>query len=79
MDVSFDEQDLTSRCIGANESAIVYSWSANQICGAPRVYPRYGDHHGAWAQGHTNGTEWVEVRVTFHSQVTSICLILSLC
>jgi hypothetical protein len=40
------------------------SWSANQIRGEPRVYPRYGDHHGSWAQQHTTGREWIEARTS---------------
>lgn len=25
-------------------------WSAEQVCGKPKVFPKYGDHAGAWAQ-----------------------------
>lgn len=37
------------------------SWSANSVVGPPRVYPRYGDIHGAWAQGNTTDSEFIIV------------------
>jgi hypothetical protein len=38
------------------------AWSANQILGAPDVYPAYGDHNKAWAsQGADDRAEYVEV------------------
>ena len=37
------------------------NWAANQVIGAPKVYPKYGDHHGAWAQGRRDANEFIEV------------------
>ena len=37
------------------------SWSASQVIGRPRVYPRYGDNTGTWAQGNRSGDEWIVV------------------
>lgn len=38
------------------------AWSANQILGAPDVYPAYGDHNKAWAShGADDRDEWIEV------------------
>lgn len=48
------------------------SWSANQIRGEPRVYPRYGDYHGSWAQQHTTGREWIEVEFAESLMITGI-------
>jgi len=36
-------------------------WSANSVIGPPTVYPRYGDIHGAWAQGNTTESEFIVV------------------
>ncbi|XP_061181819.1 uncharacterized protein LOC133190296 [Saccostrea echinata] len=35
-------------------------WSANQITGAPKVYPNYGDKQGAWASK-SFGVQFVEI------------------
>ncbi|XP_076075167.1 uncharacterized protein LOC143046075 isoform X1 [Mytilus galloprovincialis] len=37
------------------------SWPASCIAGEPRVYPRYGDIAGSWAQGTTDANQFVEV------------------
>lgn len=38
------------------------AWSANQVLGAPDVFPAYGDHNKAWAsQGADDREEWIEV------------------
>ncbi|CAG2226376.1 unnamed protein product [Mytilus edulis] len=36
-------------------------WPASCIAGEPRVYPRYGDIAGSWAQGNTDADQFVEV------------------
>ena len=38
-----------------------FSWSADQILGPPKVYPEYGDLHGAWASEECNLQEFIEV------------------
>lgn len=38
-----------------------FSWSADQILGPPKVYPEYGDLHGAWASEECNLREFIEV------------------
>ncbi|XP_033747615.1 speckle-type POZ protein-like isoform X2 [Pecten maximus] len=37
------------------------NWSANCVIGPPRVYPRYGDIRGAWAQGVCDSNQFLEV------------------
>lgn len=38
------------------------AWSANQVLGAPNVYPGYGDNNKAWAShGADDREEWIEV------------------
>lgn len=38
------------------------SWSANQVLGAPNVFPSGGDHANAWASlGADDREEWIEV------------------
>ncbi|ELU07099.1 hypothetical protein CAPTEDRAFT_188992 [Capitella teleta] len=37
------------------------TWSANCVVGAPRVYPRYGDIHGAWAQSSCDADQYIQV------------------
>ena len=39
------------------------TWAADQVIGAPKVYPRYGDHHGAWAQSNPDANEFIEVSI----------------
>lgn len=39
-----------SRVIGFSSEYNQDTWCANNIIGAPRVYPNYGDLQGAWAQ-----------------------------
>ncbi|XP_061181818.1 F-box/LRR-repeat protein 4-like [Saccostrea echinata] len=36
-------------------------WSANQVIGAPKVYPRHGDIRGAWATQTKTNKEFIEV------------------
>lgn len=36
-------------------------WAADQVVGLPRVYPRYGDIQGSWAQGNKSDDEWIEL------------------
>ncbi|XP_060068603.1 speckle-type POZ protein-like [Ylistrum balloti] len=37
------------------------NWAANCVIGTPKVYPRYGDIHGAWAQGVCDSQQFLEV------------------
>ena len=39
------------------------SWSANQVVGPPKVYPQYGDIHGAWAPKTIDSHQYLEVSV----------------
>ncbi|XP_052071152.1 uncharacterized protein LOC127709590 [Mytilus californianus] len=36
-------------------------WAADSIIGKPRVYPKYGDIPGAWAQGQKDSKQFIEV------------------
>ena len=36
-------------------------WAANSVVGEPRVYPRYGDIIGAWAQHDVTDHEFIVV------------------
>ena len=38
------------------------TWAAHQVTGPPKVYPRYGDINGAWAQSGPDANEYLEVR-----------------
>jgi speckle-type POZ protein len=38
-----------------------HSWAACCVIGEPRVYPRYGDIQGAWAQGNVSDSEYIIV------------------
>ena len=42
------------------------SWAADQVVGPPRVYPRYGDIQGSWAQGNHSDDEWIEVSQQYY-------------
>ncbi|KAK3091302.1 hypothetical protein FSP39_018785 [Pinctada imbricata] len=37
------------------------SWAANCVIGNPRVYPQYGDLHGAWASKDIDANQFVEL------------------
>ena len=37
------------------------SWKADMIIGPPKVYPRYGDIPGTWAQGRTDSSQFIEL------------------
>jgi len=37
------------------------AWAADQVIGAPQVYPRYGDIQGAWAQKNPDAREFLEL------------------
>ena len=51
-----------SRVLGGSSQYNADSWSYHQAAGRPRVYPRYGDIHGAWAPQQSRGThEWIEL------------------
>lgn len=36
-------------------------WSAEQVIGPPKVYPKHGDIRGAWASGTKTNSEFIEV------------------
>ncbi|CAF0750487.1 unnamed protein product [Adineta steineri] len=66
-----DEQ-WVSRVIQYSSQYNDNTWSANQIIGPPKVYPRYGDLNGAWAQGHRAADEYIIVefeRAVFPDQI----------
>ena len=49
------------------------AWSANQILGAPDVFPEYGDHNKAWAsQGADDREEWIEVGFGGNERVSGV-------
>ena len=52
-----------SRAIGCSSQYSYDAWSHGQVAGPPKVYPRYGDLHGAWAPHQSRGTrrEWIEL------------------
>ncbi|RDD41212.1 Transient receptor potential cation channel subfamily M member 3 [Trichoplax sp. H2] len=37
-------------------------WNVRQLIGPPKVYPKYGHHEGAWAQGRLNSRQCVVVQ-----------------
>lgn len=37
------------------------SWPASSIVGKPRVYPKYGDKPGTWAQKTKDANQFIEV------------------
>ncbi|CAF3318694.1 unnamed protein product [Rotaria socialis] len=55
------KEQWVSRVIGCSSQYNNDTWSANQIIGPPKVYPRYGDITGAWAQGSRAGDEFIVV------------------
>ena len=51
-----------SRVLEASSQYDRRGWSKHNVAGVPRVYPRYGDIHGAWAAHAARGTqEWIEL------------------
>jgi hypothetical protein len=38
------------------------SWSADQIIGEPKVYPKYGDLEGTWAQSEFNPYQFIVLK-----------------
>ena len=42
------------------------TWAAHQVTGRPKVYPQYGDIHGAWAQSNPDANEYIEVSGKFY-------------
>ena len=54
--------------------ASICSWAADQVVGLPRVYPRYGDIQGSWAQGNKSDDEWIEVSQCWAHLVNRCCL-----
>ena len=43
------------------------TWAAHQVIGPAKVYPRYGDINGAWAQSSPDANEFLEVSVLKYS------------
>ena len=41
---------------------LLNSWPASCVEGPPRVYPKYGDIAGAWAQKNKDAHQYIEVR-----------------
>ncbi|KAH3862058.1 speckle-type POZ protein-like [Dreissena polymorpha] len=48
------------------------SWNADQVTGPPKVYPKYGDIVGTWAQGTRNSDEYIEVEFEEAVYVTGL-------
>jgi hypothetical protein len=49
------------------------AWSANQVLGAPDVYPAYGDHNKAWAShGSDDRAEYIEVGFGHPERVSGV-------
>lgn len=49
------------------------AWSANQVLGAPNVFPAYGDHNKAWAsQGADDREEWIEVGFDGNERISAV-------
>merc|ERR1712013_93791 len=46
------------------------TWAAHQVIGPPKVYPRYGDINGAWAQSGPDANEYLELEF---SEVVRVC------
>ncbi|UJR28827.1 hypothetical protein I4U23_010051 [Adineta vaga] len=55
------EEQWVSRVVEYSSQYNNDTWSANQVIGAPKVYPRYGDLNGAWAQGNRANNEYIIV------------------
>lgn len=55
------EEQWVARVVGFSSQYNDSTWSANQVIGAPRVYPRHGDLTGAWAQGNRANNEFIIV------------------
>lgn len=51
------------------------NWSANQVLGAPNVYPKYGDLPGAWAsQSQDNQREFLELQFNNPEKINGIVI-----
>jgi len=59
--MGFDHLHLIGSQTAAENDDVCDRWSANSVIGPPRVYPRYGDIHGAWAQGNITEAEFIIV------------------
>ena len=59
--IGFDHLHLIGCQTAAEDDDVYVRWSANSVIGPPRVYPRYGDIHGAWAQGNITEAEFIIV------------------
>lgn len=63
---------------GCNDAFAVIRWSANQVIGEPKVYPRYGDIQGSWASRSCTANEFLEVRYMYNTRINSTILTKSL-
>lgn len=54
-------EQWVSRVISYSSQYDSNSWPASCVEGPPRVYPKYGDIAGAWAQQTKNANEFIEV------------------
>jgi speckle-type POZ protein len=48
------------------------NWSAVQIIGQPKVYPEYGDRHGAWAQRDRDSQQFIVVKFAQSIYLTAL-------
>ncbi|CAF3427916.1 unnamed protein product [Rotaria sp. Silwood1] len=55
------EEQWVARVINYSSQYNNSTWSANQIIGPPKVYPRHGDITGSWAQGSRGNDEFIIV------------------
>ncbi|CAC5409331.1 unnamed protein product [Mytilus coruscus] len=54
-------EQWVSRVISYSSQYDSGNWAADSIIGKPRVYPKYGDIPGAWAQGQKDSKQFIEV------------------
>ena len=47
------------------------------VVGQPKVYPNYGDIHGAWAPGDINGNQFLEVNLKIVNMALNVFLTFS--
>ncbi|CAF1274405.1 unnamed protein product [Adineta ricciae] len=55
------EEQWVSRVVDYSSQYNNDTWAAHQIIGPPKVYPRYGDLNGAWAQGNRANNEFIVI------------------
>lgn len=54
-------EQWVSRVINYSSQYDPESWPASCVIGQPKVYPKYGDIAGAWAQKHIDANQYLEV------------------